>query len=278
LAHGLRAREGAMKVSLIQMNSQENKPANLKRAAELIAAAVADDGPDMVVLPEMFTCLTENAEDRIANAETVPGGETYKLLSDLARRHRVFVHGGSLLEADGDHVYNTTVAFDAKGQELARYRKIHLFDVITPDGKEYRESASISHGSEVVTYDANAARVGCTICYDLRFPELYQALAKKDVTVIMVPAAFTLMTGKDHWEVLLRARAIETETYVLAPGQCGTYANGRRANYGHSLIVDPWGHVVAKASDTEGYITARLDLAYLQSVRAKIPVSQHKVL
>ena len=267
-----------MKVSLIQMNSQENKGANLKKAEELIAAAVADDHPDMVVLPEMFPCLTESAEVRRANAETVPGGETYDLLREAARRHRLFVHGGSLLEIDGEDVYNTTVAFDAEGHELARYRKIHLFDVTTPDGKEYRESASISRGGEVVTYDADGARVGCTICYDLRFPELYQALAKKDATVIMVPAAFTLMTGKDHWEVLLRARAIETESYVLAPGQCGTYANGRRATYGHSLVVDPWGHVVAKASDQVGYITVRLDLDYLQSVRAKIPVAQHKVL
>ena len=267
-----------MKVSLIQMNSQENKGANLKKAEELIAAAVADDHTDMVVLPEMFTCLTEIDEVRRTNAETVPGGETYELLRDLARRHRIFVHGGSLLEIDGDDIYNTTVAFDAEGNELARYRKIHLFDVTTPDGKEYRESASISRGGEVVTYDADGARVGCSICYDLRFPELYQALAKKDATVIMVPAAFTLMTGKDHWEVLLRARAIETETYVLAPGQCGTYANGRRATYGHSLVVDPWGHVVAKASDQVGYITARLNLDYLQSVRTKIPVAQHKVL
>ncbi|MDP6787173.1 MAG: carbon-nitrogen hydrolase family protein [Rhodospirillales bacterium] len=267
-----------MKVSLIQMNSQENKDANLKKAEQLIAQAVADDHPDMVVLPEMFTCLTESAEVRSANADKIPGGETYGLLRDLAQRHRIFVHGGSLLESDGDDVYNTTVAFDAKGNELARYRKIHLFDVTTPDGKEYRESASISRGGDVVTYDAAGARVGCTICYDLRFPELYQALARKDATVIMVPAAFTLMTGKDHWEVLLRARAIETESYVLAPGQCGTYANGRRATYGHSLVVDPWGHVVAKASDQVGYITVRLDLDYLQSVRAKIPVAQHKVL
>ena len=267
-----------MKVSLIQMNSQENKGANLTKAAELIARVVAEDHPDIVVLPEMFPCLTDSVEVRRANAETVPGGETYDLLRDLARRHRVFVHGGSLLEIDGDDVYNTTVAFDAEGHELARYRKIHLFDVTTPDGKEYRESASISPGGEVVTYDADGARVGCTICYDLRFPELYQALAKKDATVIMVPAAFTLMTGKDHWEVLLRARAIETETYVLAPGQCGTFANGRRASYGHSLVVDPWGHVVAKASDTVGTITARLDLDYLRLVRARIPVAQHKVL
>ena len=267
-----------MKVSLIQMNSQESKGANLKKAGALITEAVDEDHPDMVVLPEMFPCLTESAKVRRAAAEPVPGGETYAMLQELAVRHRLFLHGGSLLELDGDDVYNTTVAFGPDGTELARYRKIHLFDVTTPDGKEYRESASIARGRDVVAYDANGARVGCTVCYDLRFPELYQALASKGAMVIMVPAAFTLQTGKDHWEVLLRARAIETQTYVLAPGQCGTFANGNRASYGHSLAVDPWGHVIAKASDKVGFITARLDFSYLAAVRASIPVAQHKVL
>ncbi len=271
-----------MKVSLIQMNSQENKDANLKKAAALIEEAVAEDRPNLVVLPEMFTCLTENAEVRRAAAETLPGGESYAMLQELAKRHGVWVHGGSLLELPEngtDKVYNTTVAFDGDGNEVARYRKIHLFDVTTPDGKQYQESASIGRGKDLVTYAAlNGARVGCTICYDLRFPELYQALAKEGANVIMVPAAFTLMTGKDHWEVLLRARAIETECYVLAPGQCGTYANGERASYGHTLAVDPWGHVIAKATDKVGFITTRLDFAYLETVRANLPVMSHKVL
>jgi nitrilase len=260
------------------MNSQENKAANLESAKRLVDAAVAADGPDLVVLPEMFAHLDTDVEAHRASAEALPDGETYCLLRDLASDHGIYVHGGSFLERDGDRFYNTTVVFDREGRESARYRKIHLFDVVTPDGKEYRESASVGRGSEVVTYDIEGACVGCSICYDLRFPELYQALARKGATVIMVPAAFTLQTGKDHWEVLLRARAIETETYVLAAAQIGAYAGGKRATYGHSLIVDPWGHVIAKARDEVGFVTARLDLAYVESVRAKIPVAQHKVL
>jgi predicted amidohydrolase len=267
-----------MKVSLIQMNSQENKAANLAQAQRLIEQAVAEDGPDLVVLPEMFTCLAESRETKKAAAEVLPGGEAWTMLGDLARKHRIVLHGGSLLETEGDKLYNTTCVFGRDGAELARYRKIHLFDVVTPDGKEYRESATFSRGTDVVTYKAEGHEIGASICYDVRFPELYQALAKKGAEIIMVPAAFTLQTGKDHWEVLLRARAIETETYILAAAQCGSYANGTRTNYGHSLVVNPWGHVIAMAQDKPGFVTARLDFGYQRDVRQSIPVAQHKVL
>lgn len=267
-----------MKVSLIQMNSQENKAANLAQAQRLIEQAVAEDRPDLVVLPEMFTCLSESLDAKKIAAEKLPGGEAWTLLRNLAAKNHIVLHGGSLLEADGDKIYNTTCVFDRDGKELARYRKIHLFDVVTPDGKEYRESATFSRGSEVVTYKAEGHEIGASICYDLRFPELYQQLAKKGAEIIMVPAAFTLQTGKDHWEVLLRARAIETETYVLAAAQCGTYANGTRTSYGHSLVANPWGHIVAMAQDKPGFVTARLDFGYQREVRQNIPVAQHKVL
>src|SRR3954469_16733060 len=168
-----------MKVSLIQMNSQENKAANLSQAQRLIEDAVAEDRPDLVVLPEMFTCLSESLDAKKRAAEVLPGGEAWTLLRNLATRHRIVVHGGSLLEAEGDKIYNTTCVFGRDGTELARYRKIHLFDVITPDGKEYRESATFSRGTEVVTYKAEGHEIGASICYDVRFPELYQQLAKK---------------------------------------------------------------------------------------------------
>ncbi len=267
-----------MKVSLIQMNSQENKAANLVQAKSLIEQAVREDRPDLILLPEMFTCLAESRDAKRLAAETLPGGEAWTMLRDLAAQHRVIVHGGSLLEAEGDKLYNTTCVFDRHGKEIARYRKIHLFDVVTPDGKEYRESATFSRGTEVVTYHAEGHEIGASICYDVRFPELYQRLAGKGAEIIMVPAAFTLQTGKDHWEVLLRARAIETETYVLAAAQCGSYANGTRTSYGHSLVVNPWGHVIAMAQDTPGFITTRLDFSYQRLVRQNIPVAQHKVL
>jgi nitrilase len=274
-----------VKVSLIQMNTQERKDANLAQAERLIDAAVAEDRPDIVLLPEMFTMLSENLEAKRANAETLPGpttnappGEAYALLQKLAAKHRVNVHGGSLLERDGDQFFNTSVAFDRDGREVARYRKIHLFDVVTPDGKQYRESANVGRGTEIVTYQLEGHTVGLSICYDMRFPELYQALAKRGAEVIVIPSAFTLQTGKDHWEPILRARAIETETYVLAAAQCGGFANGARLHYGHSMVVDPWGHVIARAQDTVGFVTARLDFDYLKDVRQRIPVHQHKVL
>jgi len=272
-----------MRVSLIQMNSQDNKAANMADATALIARVVAEDRPDLIVLPEMWTCLSENIEAKRAAAEDLPagnaaGGEAYELMRRLAVEHKVMLHGGSILERAGEKFFNTTVAFDRDGREMARYRKIHLFDVVTPDGKAYRESNTVEGGTEVVTFKAAGRTFGCTICYDLRFPELYQALARRGAEVIFVPAAFTLQTGKDHWEVLLRARAIETETYILAPGQCGSYGGGKRANYGHSLVANPWGHVIAKAQDSVGHISARLDFDYLASVRAAIPVHQHKKL
>jgi deaminated glutathione amidase len=267
-----------MKVSLIQINAQADKAANLKSAKEQMEKAIAADGPDMVIVPEYFTHLDGNIEDRHASGETIPGGETYLMLQDMAVRHGVYVHGGSYVERDGDQYYNTTVAFDRKGNQLAKYRKIHLFDVVTPDGIPHLESKGVSRGNDIVTYDIEGARVGCSICYDLRFPELYQALFKAGATIIMVPSAFQLLTGKDHWEVLLRARAIETETYVIAPGQIGPNTGGKNNCYGHSMVIDPWGHVIAKAKDTVGFVTATLDFEYQKSVRAKVPVADHKVL
>jgi nitrilase len=198
-------------------------------------------------------------------------------LQELAARHGIVLHGGSLIERDGERLFNTTVAFDRDGRELARYRKLHLFDIVTPDGREFRESATFGRGARVVTYDALGARIGCSICYDLRFSELYLQLAREGAKVILVPSNFTLQTGKDHWEVLLRARAIETQTYVLAPAQWGRYGQGR-VSYGHSLIADPWGHVIARAQDRVGYVAARLDLSEIERVRARMPCADHRVL
>jgi deaminated glutathione amidase len=268
-----------MRVAVVQMNSQETKDANLRQAESLIDGCVAAERPDLIVLPEVFTLMGENRGAKLVAAEDEGAGEAWKMLADRAKRHGVHVHGGSILErASADKLFNTTYVFDPAGKQIAKYRKIHLFDVTTPDGQSYRESASFEAGSEVVTYKAGDATIGCTICYDLRFPELYQALAKKGADVIIVPAAFTLQTGKDHWEVLLRARAIETETYVVASAQAGTHANGTRACWGHSLIADPWGLVLARAQEGIGFASARIDLGYLRTVRGRIPVMEHKRL
>ncbi|MSP68051.1 MAG: carbon-nitrogen hydrolase family protein [Alphaproteobacteria bacterium] len=269
-----------MKVALLQVNSQDDKAENLRQVERLFRAAVAAEQPDMVALPEVFTFIGGGRETREAAAETFPDGLAYGLLRSLAAEHRVFVHGGSMFEREGERLYNTTVAFDRGGKEIARYRKIHLFDVTVPGGREYKESAAVGRGDEIVTYEAEGARIGCTICYDIRFPELYVQLMKAGTEVIMIPAAFTLQTGKDHWEVLCRARAIETQSYVVAPGQIGSHreGNGTRDCYGHSLVVDPWGHVIAKARDEVGFVAARLDLDYLRKVRRMLPSFAHHVL
>ena len=270
-----------MKIALIQMNSGHDRAANLAQAASLVERAVAEDRPDWVLLPECFDFLGGTRDAKFEAADHLADGEACRTMRDLARRHEVFIHAGSMLERlpGRDRIGNTTVAFDRRGHEVARYRKIHLFDITAPDGTEYRESASFAPGDAVVTYDCEGVTVGCSICYDIRFPFLYQALMDRGAALIAVPAAFTLQTGKDHWEVLLRARAIETECYVAAAAQTGTFTqNGApRTTYGHSMLVDPWGHVTARASDGVGTAAGRVEPGRVERVRAMIPVARHRV-
>ena len=269
-----------MKVTLVQTNSRDDKGANLAETEQLLRNAIEDGRPDFVALPELFTYLGGTVAGARASAETLPGGPAYETLRRLAMEYKVHVHGGSMNEARGDRLFNTTVVFDPDGRQIARYRKIHMFDVVTPDGKIYCESATYTPGADIVTYDIGSVRVGCTICYDLRFAELFVALARAGADMILVPAAFTLLTGKDHWEVMLRARAIETQAYVLAPDQTGSYLEEgiERVNYGNSLVVDPWGTVLARAQDKIGWITTTLDFEYLRKVREALPSNRNRVL
>lgn len=269
-----------MKISLIQTNPGIDRPANLLTTRFLMEQAIAADSPDLLVLPEYFEYYGGTPADKVAAAQTAPGGAAYEMAKEVARGHQVYVHAGSLLEkipGDERRIYNTTVVFDRHGDEIARYRKIHLFDIVSPDGTVYKESATVAPGDDIVTYDVDGMRIGCAICYDIRFPELFSQLARQRVDIIILPAAFTLQTGKDHWEVLARARAIETQTYFVACGQCGThYVNGQpRQTYGHSLVCDPWGHVIAKASDGEGFVTARLETSTIRQARELIPLHAH---
>jgi predicted amidohydrolase len=271
-----------MKVSLIQTNSISDKAANLAQAKRLIERAVAEEHPDWVLLPEVFDWMGGTSAEKLAIAEPATGGPAYETLRALARDNRIWVHGGSFFErVPGENrAHNTTVVFDRNGREVARYRKIHMFDITAPDGTKYQESATMKPGEAVVTYDCEGVTIGCAICYDLRFGELFTALVERGASVIALPAAFTLQTGKDHWEVLLRARAIETQSYVLAAGQTGAYeAKGKTLhNYGHSMVIDPWGHVVARASDGVGIVSSRLDLTLPKAVRARMPVAEHRRL
>ena len=270
-----------MKIAAIQMNSTDDKASNLEQARRLIESCIDKERPDWISLPEVFSFMGGTRQDKIAAAESFPDGAAYSLMRDLAMRHSVHIHAGSMLEkiAGEERLGNTTIAFNPQGAEVARYRKIHMFDVTTPDGMEYRESNAMKPGEDVVTYECEGLTIGCAICYDLRFPALFDALAKRGADLIALPSAFTLQTGKDHWEVMCRARAIETQTYFVAAAQTGQFKQGAetRSTYGHSLIVDPWGLVVAKTSDGIGYTTAQIDRSLIKRVRAQIPVAQHKV-
>jgi nitrilase len=274
-----------MRISVVQMNPGDDKAANIAAAERLIGAAVAEDRPDLVSLPEMWTSLGGSRETRHRNAEALPapggtGGAAYEALRALARRHRIFVHGGSLAEAAEGRLFNTTVVFDREGAEIARYRKLHLFDIQTPDGTGYRESATYGHGTEIVTAALGPLTAGLSICYDVRFPELYLALRRAGAEMIFVPSAFTLQTGKDHWEVLLRARAIETQCWIIAAATSGRHEERGegRFTYGHSLIADPWGQVVAMAPDGAGFATARIEPDRSARIRSDMPVLLHRRL
>lgn len=269
-----------MKICVIQMNSQDDKDANLEQAGRAMRDAVEATRPDLVALPELFSYLGGTVDGARQAAETVPDGPTCELLRTIATSYGVFVYGGSMAERDGDRYYNTTLVFDPSGALIARYRKIHMFDVVTPDGKVFRESATYTPGEDIVTFDLNGITVGATICYDLRFAELYTALAKAGAKIIFAPSAFTLMTGKDHWEVLCRARAIETQCYFVAPNQTGPYVEDGvdRASFGNSMIVDPWGTVIGRAREGIGFFAADLDFDYQTRVRADLPSLKNRVL
>lgn len=270
-----------MRIAVIQMNSGPDKGQNLAAAKALLEEAIAEERPDLVSLPETFTVMGGGTSGRREAAEPIPGGAAYTMLQGLAREHRVNVHGGSFFEELPDgRLANTTVVFDRRGDEVARYRKIHLFDITTPNGDAYNESDYTMPGRDVVTVDLDGVRVGLAICYDLRFAELFLALRQQGAELIMLPAAFTLQTGKDHWEVLLRTRAIETQCYVAAAAQVGSYpaGSGVRYTYGNALIADPWGQVLARVSDRPGHAAATLDKAYLELVRQRIPAESHRRL
>ena len=252
----------------IQMSSTPEKAENVATAERLVREAAAA-GAGLVALPEMWSCHGLPAAYPGA-AELIPGPTT-EFLGGLARELGVYVLGGSIFEHDpgSERLYNTSTFFDPSGALTAAYRKIHLFDVKAPD-RDYLESETVAPGGEIVTAKAGPATLGLSVCYDLRFPELYRILALRGAEILAVPAAFTLQTGKDHWELLLRARAVENQSYVVAPAQWGQKADGRWT-YGRSMIVDPWGTVLAQCPDRDGFALSTLDLDYLDRLRADFP-------
>ena len=256
-------------VALLQIDTQGDKTANLKKIGEFIDEAVAKDA-DFVSLPEMCSFAGKSAVEAVANAEPVPGPTT-DFMAAKAREHGIWIHGGSIYEAipGEDRTYNTTVVYNPKGEIVATYRKIHLFDVDLAGGVSHKESRTVRPGEEIALFDTEYCKMGLAICYDVRFPELFRILALRGAKVIFNPAQFALYTGKDHWEPLLRARAIENQCYMICAGQIGVKPNMQA--YGRSLVADPWGNVIAKAGDRECVLMAEIDLDYLDKVRTELP-------
>jgi len=264
-------------VAAIQMTSLPAVQENLHQAADLIGRA-AEQGADLVLLPECFAALGNSSLAAIAAAEFGPERPIRRFLAEQARKHGIWIIGGSLPlpRSAGGKPLATQLVVDEQGREVARYDKLHLFDVDVSDSHStYRESHDYAFGSDVVCLDSPVGRLGLSICYDVRFPELYQALRLAGAELVVVPAAFTAVTGAAHWEVLLRARAIESQCYVLAANQTGTHAGGRQT-FGHSCFIDPWGELITTLPEGPGIVCGELDREFLRDVRQRMPITAHR--
>lgn len=269
------AEAGAVRIAAVQMASGPRVESNLKEAAWLIEMA-AEQGARLVALPEYFGIMGMKDTDKVAVREDFGDGPIQSFLSNTARKFGIWLIGGSapLVASSKDKVLNTSLVYDDKGKCVARYDKIHLFGFEM--GKEkYSEERTIEHGKQVQVVDTPFGRVGLSICYDLRFPELYRAMGEVDL--IVVPSAFTETTGKAHWETLIRARAIENLAYVLAPAQGGYHLNGRET-HGNSMIVDPWGVVLDRLPRGSGVVVAGMNRAHIQRLRQSLPALRHRTI
>lgn len=266
-----------MRVAALQMSSQRHLEDNLEQAARLLAEAAAA-GVELAVLPENFSYLGAVDADRLAVAEAPGTGPAQDFLSDQARRHRLWIVGGTIPIRDGGaRVHSRSLLITPDGAAAAQYDKLHLFDVVIPgvEAESYRESDTTLPGAAPVAASTPLGRIGMTVCYDLRFPALFHRLGLAGMDILVVPAAFTVPTGRAHWQPLLVTRAFESLTFVIAAAQCGEHAGGR-LTYGHSSIISPWGEVLAQRADGIGVVAADIDLALLSDLRQKFPVIRHR--
>lgn len=270
-----RSDAAAVRIAAVQMASGPRVESNLKEAAWLIETAV-EQGAKLVALPEYFGIMGMKDTDKVAVREEFGKGPIQEFLSDTAKKHGIWIVGGSvpLVASSPKKVMNTSLVYDNKGKCVARYDKIHLFGFEMGD-ERYSEKTTIEHGKQVVAFDTPFGRIGLSICYDLRFPELYRAMGEVDL--ILVPSAFTETTGKAHWETLIRARAIENLAYVLAPAQGGYHLNGRET-HGDSMIVDPWGVILDRLPRGSGVVVAGMNRAHIQRLRQSLPALSHRTL
>lgn len=263
------------KTAVCQLMVVDDKKANLNKARSMIKAA-GRNGAQLVVLPEMFNCPYENKSFPLY-AEAWPAGESIQMLRETAREAGVYLVGGSIPERDEDKLYNTSFVFDPNGELLGRHRKAHLFDVQLNSGLAFKESDTLTPGEAVTVIATDLCQIGIAVCYDMRFPELLRLMALAGAQVILIPAAFNMTTGPAHWEMILRMRAVDNQVYVVGASPARNEAASYVA-YGHSLVVEPWGRVIAEADIREEIIMAEIDLDHLRRVRAELPLLQHRRL
>lgn len=254
------------------MKVQEDKRKNVKIAKEFIER-IAKEGGDIAILPEMFNCPYNTVNFPIYAEEE--GGETYRLLSDLARENNIYLVAGSIPEKERDKVYNTSYIFDRRGEKIGKHRKMHLFDIDVEGGQRFKESDTLTAGKEITVFDTEFGKFGLVICYDFRFPEVGRILVEKGAKAIIVPAAFNMTTGPAHWEILFRTRALDNQVYTIGVAPARD-ENSSYISYANSIVVSPWGDVIERMDEKEGYRLVELDLDYLEKVRRELPLLKHR--
>jgi nitrilase len=265
------------RVALIQLSSTASVDQNLESMILWFEKAASHD-VDLLVLPENFAFMGLNEQDKLVIAEEPFDGKIQHVVSQLAKHYGVWTIAGTIpLRGLNGRVRASSIVFDALGHQVACYDKIHLFDVNLPDGECHQESRTVQPGHTITVVDTPIGCVGLSVCYDVRFPELYRAMVLKGAEIFTIPAAFTAVTGAAHWETLLRARAIENLAYVLAPNQCGEHENGRNT-YGHSMIINPWGQIIGQAQNHPDFVIAEIELSYLRTLRQQFPCNEHHIM
>ncbi len=259
------------KIALLQTKVHADKEKNINEAVKMIEKVVSE-GADIAVLPEMFCCPYNTDNFRSYGEEE--RGIAYKALSDAARNNSIYVVGGTIPELDKDNVYNTSYVFDKKGVKLAKHRKMHLFDIDVKEGQSFKESDVLTSGKEVTVFDTEFCRAGLMICYDIRFPELSRLMALDGVEMLIVPGAFNMTTGPAHWETLFKARALDNQVYAIGVAPARDYES-TYISYGNSLVASPWGNIINRLDEREGYIIQEIDLDYVKKVRDELPLLKH---
>lgn len=259
------------KVALLQTKVYDNKLKNIDKATSLISK-VAKEGADLAILPEMFCCPYDNAYFREYGEEEK--GPAYRALSDAAKNNKIYLVGGSIPELDGNKVYNTSYVFDRNGNQIAKHRKMHLFDIDIEGGQYFKESDVLSSGSAVTVFETEFCKIGLAICYDIRFPELSRLMVLEGAQVIIFPAAFNMTTGPAHWELLFRSRALDNQVYAIGAAPARDYEASYHS-YGNSIVVSPWGEVINRMDEKEGYLIEEIDLNVLDKVRKELPLLKH---